>query len=331
MTVANTTTSDPVRPLQPADLDRVIEIDSKYALRSRRGFFEKRLTAAIKDPDDFVYLGYQDDAGLEGFLLARLYEGEFGATQKTAALDAIGVDSTRSGQGVGRQLMASVETELRDLGVSELRSRVDWRNTSLISFLANCGFRLASCHILERSPDGPLETDIEEEEPESQELDFSGGKGDYYAHLSRDRVPCRTLEESDLKDLIRIDEAVHGTRREAYYTRKMEEVLDESGLRVSMVAEIDEQVVGFIMARVDFGEFGRTEPAAVLDTIGVLPDFGRQHVGTALLSQLLANLKTLRVDSVRTEVDWNRFGLLGFLDANGFAPSQELSFVRPIF
>ena len=52
------------------------------------------------------------------------------------------------------------------------------------------------------------------------------------------------------------------------------------------------QFAGFLMARVDFGEFGRTEPTAVLDTIGVDPDYTRQHVGRALLEQLLLNLRS---------------------------------------
>jgi ribosomal protein S18 acetylase RimI-like enzyme len=78
------------------------------------------------------------------------------------------------------------------------------------------------------------------------------------------------------------------------------------------------------MARVDLGEFGRVEPTAVLDTIGVDPDYRQIGVGRALLSQLLMNLATLRVESVRTEIDWNDRELLGYLDHCGFRPSQRL-------
>ena len=45
-----------------------------------------------------------------------------------------------------------------------------------------------------------------------------------------------------------------------------------------------------------------------------------------LLSQLLANLASLRVDTVRTEVQWDAFELNGFLAACGFKPSQRLAF-----
>jgi len=95
-------------------------------------------------------------------------------------------------------------------------------------------------------------------------------------------------------------------------------------VRVSLVAEIDEGPVGFIMARVDFGEFGRVDPTAVLDTIGVSRDYRGHGVGRALISQLLINLMTLRVESIRTELEWHDHELLTFLDHCGFQTSQRL-------
>jgi ribosomal protein S18 acetylase RimI-like enzyme len=130
--------------------------------------------------------------------------------------------------------------------------------------------------------------------------------------------------------LIRIDKKVTGQDHSAYYERKVNEVLNESGIRVSLVGELDGQVVGFIMARVDYGEYDRTEPIAVLDTIGVHPDFGNKNVGSALLAQLLGNLATLRLDKIRTQVDADHFDVLSFLMKNGFYPSQELAFSYPM-
>ncbi len=101
-------------------------------------------------------------------------------------------------------------------------------------------------------------------------------------------------------------------------------------MRVSLVAEVDNVPVGFVMARVDLGEFGRVETTAVIDTIGVDPEYRDKGVGRALISQLLANLSTLRVERVRTEVDWQNRDLLAYLDRSGFLPSQRLCFNRPL-
>jgi ribosomal protein S18 acetylase RimI-like enzyme len=84
------------------------------------------------------------------------------------------------------------------------------------------------------------------------------------------------------------------------------------------------------MARVDLGEFGRVETTAVIDTIGVDPDYRNRGIGHALVSQLLANLGTLRVETVRTEVGWKDHDLLAYLDRNGFRPSQQLCFDRSL-
>ncbi|MGZ8322909.1 MAG: GNAT family N-acetyltransferase [Rhodoplanes sp.] len=159
-----------------------------------------------------------------------------------------------------------------------------------------------------------------------EELDYSVPAPTDFGELARDRIPVRSLRESDLKALIAIDRRITGRDRSGYFERKLSEALHESDVRVSLVAEADGRPVGFIMARVDLGEFGRIEAAAVMDTIGVDPDYAGHGVGRALLSQLLANLATLRVDNILTEVDWADRELMAYLDRCGFRPSGRLSF-----
>jgi ribosomal protein S18 acetylase RimI-like enzyme len=158
------------------------------------------------------------------------------------------------------------------------------------------------------------------------EIDYGRPAVPDFGPLARDRIPVRSMVESDLRAIVAIDRRITGRDRAAYFERKLAEVLHQSDVRVSLVAERDGAPVGFIMARVDSGEFGRIAPTAVLDTIGVDPDYRDQGVGRALLSQLLVNLMTLRVEHIRTEVDWHDKELLAFLDHCGFRPSQQLCF-----
>ena len=75
------------------------------------------------------------------------------------------------------------------------------------------------------------------------------------------------------------------------------------------------------MASADYGDFGRAEPVAVIDTIGVDPGFSHAGIGRALLSQLFMNLDALRVERVESVVAKEHFELLGFLYRAGFGPS----------
>lgn len=154
--------------------------------------------------------------------------------------------------------------------------------------------------------------------------DFSDPGGDDFEALSRDLIEVRSMTADDLDAIVRIDRKLTGRDRHDYYSGKLSEMMGDAGVRVSLVAVDDGMVIGFIMARVDYGEYGRAEPAAVIDTIGVYPGLGGNGVAKALMSQLLANLSVLQVETVRTTVRWNNFSLLGYLNKVGFKPAQQL-------
>jgi ribosomal protein S18 acetylase RimI-like enzyme len=165
---------------------------------------------------------------------------------------------------------------------------------------------------------------------EAAEIDYSHTRAGEFEALSRDKVLVRSMRAEDLDALTAIDHSITGRDRRAYYEHKLAETLDDAGVRVSLVAEQEGRPVGFIMARVDFGEFGRTEPEAVIDTIGVDPAVTHQDVGTAMMSQLMVNLMALQVERVRTEVIWNNYSVTSFLEHCGFRPAQRLALKRTI-
>jgi predicted N-acetyltransferase YhbS len=243
-------------------------------------------------------------------------------------------------------LLDQLITEVRTRGGRELRTQARWNQRGLIDFFSGTGFSLAPRLVLECGPENRVdvlnpEDDLDELQSGSSamnrglqdhamEIDFSDSSGDDFEALSRDRIPIRSLQTGDMAAVVRIDRNINGQDRTEYYRRKFSEVLDESGVRISLVAELDDQVVGFIMARVDYGEFGKTDTVAVFDYIAVAPSARGQHVGPALMDQLLANLRTLRVQVARTEVEWNRFELNRFLDRCGFYPATQLALSQRI-
>ena len=221
------------------------------------------------------------------------------------------------------------------MGVPAIRTTGSWRNHPMTQFFDRAGFELSKILVL----DCPLQRNrVAAHEADktlapahltgfsASEVDYSAAAANDFEALARDKFDMRTLRAEDLNDIVRIDQGITGRRREAYIRELVEEAMTDSAVRVSLVARVDGIAAGFVMARTDFGDFGRAEPVAVLDTIGVDPDYGHRGVGHALLSQLFVNLEGLRVERVETEVARENFGLLGFFYDVGFAPAQRLSF-----
>ncbi len=152
----NTTAEYHLRPLTPDDLDAVVAIDRKHSGQSRRGFYEKRLERALRNPKGFIYVGVCEGDTLAGFVFARLLGGEFGREDAVAALDAIGVDPDRQGARLGQRLMAGLEDVMRKKGVQELQTQANWTNQGLLRFLSAAGFQTAPRIVLERDVSKPF-------------------------------------------------------------------------------------------------------------------------------------------------------------------------------
>jgi ribosomal protein S18 acetylase RimI-like enzyme len=140
-----------------------------------------------------------------------------------------------------------------------------------------------------------------------------------------EHVLVRQLEAKDLDAVVKIDSRHSGRPRREYYTRKIDEGIRESGVRISLAAETDGCIAGFLLGRVYYGEFGLPDRVAIIDSIGVDPGFAGKHVGAALMAQLETNMRALGVERVQTQVEWDSFKLLGFLKAQQFEPAPVLT------
>jgi len=139
---------------------------------------------------------------------------------------------------------------------------------------------------------------------------------------TRDLV-VRRLRPQDLEAVIALDAKVTGRRREEYFKLKLKQALSDTGIEVSLGAELDGIFVGFLLARVYYGEFGALERVAVLDTMDVHPDFRGRGIGSALVDQLRVNLLGLGIRTLQTEVSWSEPELLAFFNREGFAPAPR--------
>lgn len=323
------------RPLKTADLNAVVAIDASITGRARRAYLERRLQAALRAPALHAQYAVDEDGGLAGYVLGRALEGEFGRIRPAMRLEVIGVRPAAQGRGLGAALGAALEDEAKRRGLGEMRTGAHWRDHAMLRWLDAEGWMLGRNHVLDCALAGaPLGSENEapvlvpERDRPADRHDYGAPPPNDFEALARDLAEVRSLAQADLADVMRIDRRLTGHDRGAYIAHKLDEALLDSAIRVSLIARKDGAAAGFLMASADYGDFGRAEPVAVIDTIGVDPDFAGKGVGRALISQLFINLRALGIERVETVVARAHYGLLGFLYRAGFGPSQRLAFVK---
>jgi ribosomal protein S18 acetylase RimI-like enzyme len=321
-----------VRPLRGNDLDAVVAIDAAAEGHTRRAYFERRLDAALREPNLHAQFAATDGQGLVGYVLARVLEGEFGRGEPGLRLEVIGVRGDAKGRRVGASLFDALCDHGRRHGMADIRTQCRWNDHRMMRWIDAMGFTLAPNHVVDCAVAGgeyrPARDDPKAAPDARHETDYGAAAANDFEQLARDTADVRGMEDRDFADIVRIDRRLTGRDRSDYMRHKLSEALHGSAIRVSLTARLDGAIVGFVMARADLGDFGRTEPVAVIDTIGVDPGYAHRGVGHALLSQLFVNLGALRIERVETVVSPRDFGLLGFLYDTGFMPSQRLAFVR---
>lgn len=334
MTTAGSTAAFTIRALTRDDLPAVVAIDAVLEGRSRRDYVERRLAAALREPKLHAQFAACNERGLTGYILARVLEGEFGRSEPGLRLEMVGLREDARGQGGGAQLFQVLADWGRRHGIRDVHTTATWRDATMLGWLNAMGFRLAPSYVLDaglrqaasREPDEPVT--LPRGHGPGGEVDFGAPQANDDERMALDRPDVRPMASDDLRELVRIDRGITGRDRANYIAARVAEAMDDSAIRVSLTARRDGAIVGFVMARADLGDYGRAEPVAVVDTLGVDVGHSRRQVGRALLEQLFANLAALQIERVETQVASTQLPLLSFFQQNGFQPSQRLAFTR---
>jgi GNAT superfamily N-acetyltransferase len=147
--------------------------------------------------------------------------------------------------------------------------------------------------------------------------------------MDRREIAVRPVEGTDLDAIVRIDEKLSGHTRKEYWRRRLE----LAGLRppwMSLVAETDGRVAGFLFGWVGESEFGIAEPTAWLDLIGVDPPYRGRGVGQALVERFVQSARELRaIRKVATLIDLTQSDIREFFLRLGFRHGPMLHMERP--
>lgn len=148
--------------------------------------------------------------------------------------------------------------------------------------------------------------------------------------MSRTAITVRALEPDDLEQVVRIDERLTGQTRKEYWKKRFE----LSALRppwMSLVAELDQRVVGFLFGWTSESEFGIHGPTGWIDLIGVDPPYRGRGVGQALVERFLSAGRELRaIDKVYTLIDLAQADVREFFTKLGFRHGPMIQLEREV-
>jgi ribosomal protein S18 acetylase RimI-like enzyme len=153
-----------------------------------------------------------------------------------------------------------------------------------------------------------------------------------HATSVRSHATIRAMRATDCAAIIALDAVVRGAARAAYFERRLA-VLEQPGAaerHILLVAEEGDAIAGFVMGTLAYGEFGLTETAAVLDSIGVHLGAQRRSIGRQLVTAFLAAGARAGAARAYTHVDWQNWSLLKFFEELGFQLGTTIPLERRI-
>jgi len=141
-------------------------------------------------------------------------------------------------------------------------------------------------------------------------------------------LQIREIRAEDSDDIGRIQALITKESMEFDFEEIIKEY-EHKNRDVSLVAEIDGKVVGFMASYVIRGAFG-IEKSAWIAMFGVDPKFMGQGIGIRLAEEILKVYREKGVKHVFTSVRWDSVDLLSFFKTLGFDRSNFINLYREL-
>ncbi len=137
-------------------------------------------------------------------------------------------------------------------------------------------------------------------------------------------VTIRPLGLDNIQDIVRIEKRIEGKlgiiseERMEYLKEATRYNIERSDPMLSLAAELDKNIVGFIIGEIRAWEFGIAEKTGWIRILAVDPDFQRRGIGRKLGEALLEHFERRGIKRVRTMAEWYTGDLISFFKSLGF-------------
>lgn len=141
-------------------------------------------------------------------------------------------------------------------------------------------------------------------------------------------IHVRNLEKRDLPAIVDMEERQTGVARPSYWEKRLEISEAIRPHWASLVAEIDNRVVGFVLGRAGELEFGLPGTVAWIEMIGVDPAFRRRGVARALVEKFAESAEDHGIRTIFTLITSNQTDIQQFFSRLGFVQGKMLHYQK---
>lgn len=143
-------------------------------------------------------------------------------------------------------------------------------------------------------------------------------------------IDVRNMEKGDLAAIVDMEEKQTGVARPHYWEKRIEISEAIRPHWASLVAEIDNRVVGFILGRTGELEFGLPGTVAWIEMIGVDPAYRRRGVAHALVEKFAESAEDHGIRTIFTLITSNQTEMQQFFSRLGFIHGKMLHYQKEI-
>jgi len=143
-------------------------------------------------------------------------------------------------------------------------------------------------------------------------------------------IYVRNLEKRDLPAIVAMEERQTGVARPEYWEKRIEISEAIRPHWASLVAELDNRVVGFVLGRAGEFEFGLPGTVAWIEIIGVDPAYRRRGIAQKLVQQFAESAEDHGIKTIFTLVNSNQPEMQHFFSRLGFANGKMLHYQKEL-
>jgi len=129
-----------LRVMEHADLDYIVEIDTKVLGESRRDYWVNKIIRMSESRPPDASLVAEIDGKVIGFILGEVSGWEFKVPNNIGWIDTIGIDPDYQNRGIAKELANGLIANLKNYGVDTIYTLVNWNDWDLLQFFHAMGF-----------------------------------------------------------------------------------------------------------------------------------------------------------------------------------------------